>query len=81
MEIDPKYAVVGDLRLVQNEQRRREGTRRREGAAIEGTQPLSEQYALPVLAFGGFDGRVVSRDRVASPIFFPRMPLMKPRTE
>ena len=32
----------GELRILQNEQRRREGTRRREGGAIEGTQPLSE---------------------------------------
>ena len=32
----------GELRILQNEQRRREGTRRREGGAMEGTQPLSE---------------------------------------
>ena len=31
----------GELRILQNEQRRREGIRRREGA-IEGTQPFSE---------------------------------------
>ena len=32
----------GELRILQNEQRRREGTRRREGGSIEGTQPFSE---------------------------------------
>ncbi len=32
----------GELRILQNEQRRRKDTRRREGVAIEGTQPLSE---------------------------------------
>jgi hypothetical protein len=31
-----------ELRMLQNEQRRQEGTRRREGGAIEGAQPLSE---------------------------------------
>jgi hypothetical protein len=31
-----------DLRLLQNEQRRREGTRRREVGSIPGIQPLSE---------------------------------------
>jgi len=32
----------GELRLLQNEQRRRERARRREDGAIEGAQPFSE---------------------------------------
>ncbi len=32
----------GELRILQNEERRQERTRRREGGAIEGAQPFSE---------------------------------------